>query len=423
MMPTDSGQSQNGRSGFKSIFGLTTFHQRRLDQPAASAKSKRNIWVAAGLFGVFVCGSAMLPSIGWISAMGTLLSFTAVILMQGNRWRSGALLLAALALVICGLEMLAGWLTPEAHGAGLLVTMDPREWTVPDPELGYRPRPNTKIVSTSSFAGEMIRRVTYTTNSDSTRTTPLAPAGADTYLFMGDSFVFGQGLADEDTLASQFAKANDFKVQTVNFSAPGYAPNHLVRALETGKFDRLQGNRTKAVITWIIPAHLGRVAGDGPWLGSSPCYVLQEGALQYAGSFERYRWSHPFKGLRHLIDQQFAFAHALGWEARQASQAEVFIALILRLRALVKEKFGTELVVVYSWPDEGAGPSDDPKANQDMIVSTLAGLRMHGISLISVDSLVVGYDVSQLLIPHDGHPTALTNQLIAAELTRRLGGP
>jgi hypothetical protein len=340
--------------------------------------------------------------------------------MQGNRWRSGALLLGALALVIGVLEVLAGWLAPEAHGAGLIVTMDPRDWTVSDLELGYRPRPNTKIVSTSSFAGEMLRRVTYTTNGDSTRATPPAPAGADTYLFMGDSFVFGQGLADEDTLASQFAKANDFKVQTVNFSAPGYAPNHLVRALETGKLDSLPSHQMKAVITWIIPAHLGRVAGDGPWLGSSPCYVLQEGALRYAGSFEKYRWSHPIKGLRHLVDQQFAFAHALGWEARQASQADIFIALILRLRALVKEKFGTQLIVVYSWPDK-TGEPNSASNDEDILVSTLARLRMRGISLISVDSLVVGHDVSQLLIPHDGHPTALTNQLIAAELKRRLG--
>ena len=35
----------------------------------------------------------------------------------------------------------------------------------------------------------------------------------------------------------------------------------------------------KAVVTWIIPAQLARVTGDGSWLGSSPRYVLEDGKL------------------------------------------------------------------------------------------------------------------------------------------------
>jgi hypothetical protein len=55
-----------------------------------------------------------------------------------------------------------------------------------------------------------------------------------------------------------------------------------------------------------------------------------------------------------------------------------------------------------------------------MLVSILAGLRQRGIPLLSVDSQTRGYDASRLLFPHDGHPNALSNQLIAAELKRRL---
>jgi hypothetical protein len=57
-----------------------------------------------------------------------------------------------------------------------------------------------------------------------------------------------------------------------------------------------------------------------------------------------------------------------------------------------------------------------------MLVSTLAGLRRRGMPMISVDGLEAGYDNSRLLIPHDGHPTALADRLIAAELKRRLAG-
>jgi hypothetical protein len=40
--------------------------------------------------------------------------------------------------------------------------------------------------------------------------------------------------------------------------------------------------------------------------------------------------------------------------------------------------------------------------------------------LISVDHVTGEYDVSRLLIPHDGHPNAFTTELIAAELKRYL---
>jgi hypothetical protein len=375
------------------------------------------------MLGLLVMGAATLPSVGWTCGLAALLSLAGIVVLRGNRWRSSALLLSALAVTIGLLNALAGWLVPAAHGVGLVATMEPREWTVADPDLGYRPRPNIKIVNTSSLGQDTIFRVTYTINGDSTRATPPAPVSADTYLFLGDSFIFGQGLADDETLPAKFARANDFNVHTVNFSAPGYAPNQLVRALEIGMFDHLAGQRVKAVVTWIIPDHLRRVTGDGPWLGSSPRYMLYDGTLHYTGSFDRHRWFDPLAGLRHFVDQQFVFVRAIGMKQRQERQAEIFTALMVRLQTLAREKFGAPLVVVYSWPDESSGPNpDNSDVIQPMLVSILAGLRQHGMSMISVDSLEVDYDHSLLLIPHDGHPTALADQLIAAELKRRLVG-
>lgn len=375
------------------------------------------------MLGLLAMGAATLPSVGWTCGLAALLGLAGVVMLHGNRWRSGALLLGALAVSIGLLNALAGWLAPAAHGVGLVATMEPREWTAADPDLGYRPRPGIKIVNTSRFGSDTIFRVTYTINGDSTRATPPAPAGADTYLFLGDSFMFGHGLADDETLPAAFAKANDFNVRTVNFSAPGYAPNQLVRALETGRLDHLMGQRVKAVVTWIIPDHLRRVAGDEPWLGASPRYALDDGTLRYTGSFDSYRWSDPLAGLRHLADQQFAFVRAIGLKQRQEREAEIFTALVVRLQTLAREKFGAPLVVVYSWPDESSGPNhDNSDVAEPMLVSTLAGLRRHGMPMISVDGLEAGYDQSRLLIAHDGHPTALADRLIAAELKRRLAG-
>jgi len=233
--------------------------------------------------------------------------------------------------------------------------------------------------------------------------------------------VFGQGLVDDQSLASQFAKANDFKVRAVNLGVPGYGPNHLVRAFEAGLLDRYAGQSVKAVVSWIIPAHLARVTGDGSWLGSSPRYVLEDGKLRHTGTFDEYRWTHPLAGLKYLLGEQFQFIDAIGERQRQEEQADLFVALMVRLQQLAREKFGAPLIVVFSWPDETSKDNYGPAT--PFLVTVLNRLRKAGIPLLSVDNLTSKIDVSLLLIPHDGHPTAYTYELIAGELKRRLKSP
>jgi hypothetical protein len=237
---------------------------------------------------------------------------------------------------------------------------------------------------------------------------------------MGDSFMFGQGLEDDQNLAAQFARANDLKVRTVNFSAPGYGPNQLVRAFEAGFLDRFAGDKVKAVVTWIIPDHLSRVTGEGGWLGASPRYVLEDGKLRFTGSFTRHHWMNPLAGLRYEAAQHFAFINAIGMRQRQAEQAELFDALMLRLQALAREKFNAPLIVIYSWPDENSGSGYGGGETQPVLVALLARLREQGIMLLSVDKLTDKMDIAKLMFPHDGHPTALVSELIAGELKRRL---
>ncbi|MDP1839635.1 MAG: hypothetical protein Q8N31_26405 [Reyranella sp.] len=385
------------------------------------AGSRRNYGIVAGLLVLLAIGASVLPSALWACSLAALLGLAGVVLLRGNRWRTGALLATALAVSLALLDAVAGLLSPAPMGQGLVQRTDPKWWPPPDPILGFRPKPNSEVVATATFGPETIYRHTYHFDDSAARVTPSGPAGADTYLFLGDSFVFGQGLVDDQSLAAQFAKVNDYKVRAINLGVPGYGPNHLVRALEAGLLDRYVGQPVKAVVSWIIPAHLARVTGDGSWLGSSPRYVLENGVLRHTGSFNEYRWTHPLAGLKYLLGEQFLFVDAIGMRQRQEEQAELFVALMARLQVLVREKFGAPLVVVYSWPDETTQAGYG--ASSDFLVTVLNRLRKLGIPLVSVDQLTSSIDMSLLLIPHDGHPTAYTYELIAGELTRRLKAP
>ncbi|SKA41675.1 hypothetical protein SAMN02745126_06514 [Enhydrobacter aerosaccus] len=388
------------------------------------AGSGRNLWIAAGLVAVLAIGTATLPTTGWVSGLAVLLGLAGVVLLRGNGWRNGSLLVAAVALAVSLLDVFAGLLAPTAHGMGLVKTFDPWDWLMADPELGYRPRPGDKVQAGAFFDGAPVFRVTYTIDGEGMRLTPPAPAGADTYLFVGDSYMFGQGLADDETLPAQFAKAVDFKVRTANFSAPGYGPNHLVRAFETGRFDHLKDRNLKAVVTWIIPADLSRVTGDESWLGSSPRYAIDDGVPRFTGTFTEHRWSDPLDGLHYLAGQHFPFIAAIGMRQRQDRQVALFSALLLRLQELARDRLGVPLLVLYNWPDEDAPPGrDEPGRTQPALVKILTGLRDRGLSLMSAEKPTWNKELSKLVIPHDGHPSAYANALIAEALKQRLLAP
>jgi hypothetical protein len=380
------------------------------------AGTLRNFGIAgAFLLAVVLAGIAMRSAV-WAVAAAAALGVAGIVLFRGDRWRTGSLLAAAFALGLLMLDLAAGLLSPTAANAGLVYTTDPKWWPPPDPILGFRPQPDTKVLATATFDDKLVYRQTYTFDAAAARVTPPAPADADTYLFMGDSFVFGQGLADDETLASQFAVLNGQRVRGVNLGVPGYGPNHLVRAFEAGLVGRYKDRKVKAVVTWIIPAHLARVTGDGTWLGSSPRYVLEDGKLRFTGTFNEHRWRDPVAGIRYLLGEEFAFVDAIGRKQRQDEQVELFVALLARLQELARETFGAPLVIVYSWPDENTQRPYGSKQSHDLLVSIIGRLRRLGTPLLSVDSQTERYDVSQLLIPHDGHPNAFSNELIAQGL-------
>jgi hypothetical protein len=62
--------------------------------------TKRNVWRAAALVAGFAVGAALLPSAAWICAWAVLLGLAGVALLAGERWRTGALMVAAVAIAV-----------------------------------------------------------------------------------------------------------------------------------------------------------------------------------------------------------------------------------------------------------------------------------------------------------------------------------
>src|SRR5260221_561540 len=109
--------------------------------------TRRNLWTASGLIAALAIGTVVLPSALWACGLAAVLALAGVVLLSGNRWRTGSLLVAALAVSLALLDAVAGFLSPTPMGQGLVKTTDPRWWPPPDPVLGFRPLPNSQVVS------------------------------------------------------------------------------------------------------------------------------------------------------------------------------------------------------------------------------------------------------------------------------------
>jgi hypothetical protein len=377
-----------------------------------------NRWISLPLFAVTATISitlfdSLLPRLAICSLLAGL---TGAVVLRGERKRDAALVIASLAAAVLGLAAVANWLAPTSKAA-LVRNAVPATWIEHDTVMGYRLVPSTTVSMSGTFRTQLVYRVTYTIGSDGNRVTPAGPDGADTYVFIGDSFVFGEGVSDKDTLAAQFAEAMKFHVVTANLAVPGYGPNHWLRAFETDRLESFKTKRVKAVIAWIIPDHLNRVIGEAPWLADGPAYLVgKSDLLEFAGTFSEVRGRHPIDGAAYWLRQRVDFLKLVGERGRQAESTDLFVAIMTHIREEVNQQFGARLIVLYSWPDGySVGHSADP-----FLVQTLNRLRQQDIELVSVNELMIGLNPKDVQIPYDGHPTATVNRLAAQALKRRL---
>lgn len=373
-------------------------------------------WVLLVLAGGFSIGLLGLP-IGAALVVGGVLALAGVVVFGRPSWRSAALLAAALLFGFSAVEAVSGLIVPPAANQTVVKIYEPHIWTVDDPVVGYRPRPGTAVRVEARYGGDLVFRQTYTIDPSGERATPGSKISGRTYLFIGDSFIFGEGLSDADTLPAQFASRWPDGGHVVNLGVLGYAPNQLVRAIETGLYDRYVTGSVAAVVTWIQPVQLPRVTGDASWLGSSPRFVLEaSGKLRHTGTFAGHRVSDPMAGLSFLARSHFASVARGAEPALERERGDLYVALIARLRELVRQRYGAPLVVLYDWPDH-----DDPAASDGQYVPVFQALAALDVPLVPVRKVMGPVERwNEFVIPHDAHPNARLTSGLAAELVSYL---
>lgn len=321
-------------------------------------------------------------------------------LLRG-RWRDGVLVLASLALGLCALEAAASWIEPRQN----VVTTD--GWNVRRAELGWGPG-RAGVFHSESFdpkTGALIYSADYTIDDNLLRSTKSAASGP-TIAFFGDSLTFGHGLGDADTLPQQFADLLPPDIRVLNLGFPGYGPQHFLRALETGMFDKTIGPNPKLFVFLTSPWHVERTACKALWVIDAPRYELKDGELTYKGAcFEGWKLK-----ARQFLAQSALYRLVVDPARRRTDRAEIdaYVAILGQAARLAREKYGVETLIPYLYADDaymrGAGITNE---------EVMEMLRQNGARVVDVSLEAERRAGEALAIPGDGHPSALANRLRA----------
>jgi hypothetical protein len=365
---------------------------------------------AAGLLTPILLHHLQAPFV-WIAALWAVALGAGAWSLRILRVRLVLINLAAALLALSGFEAYLWLASPSPIANEVRYSND---YFSSHPILGYGPRKGVVTQAVKRHRGELVYRATYSIEDNGLRRTPAAPGAATSVLFFGGSVTFGEGLDDEQSMPYRVGEHFGGGVRVYNFGFHGYGPHQMLAALEQGLAASVVTSPVAAVVYQAIPTHVARSAGRAPWDREGPWYRLDGRArAQFAGHFDD-RFDVRVAA---VLDRAFTYRRIFGLE-RSVSDYDVtlFAAIVERARDEASRLFPGSRFMVLLW-----GYRDDPTFDR-----LLAALESRGLSVSLIGDILPHYDDDPdryRIAPHDGHPNALAQDLIAAHLVENLLGP
>jgi hypothetical protein len=282
-------------------------------------------------------------------------------------------------------------------------------------EYGFDAVPNVVTNVTSSLNGQLAYDVTYTIDAKGARVTPFGAPGARPIVIAGDSYNFGEGLNDDQTLGFHLQKASQDGVRALNLARPGYGPHQVLRQMELA----LPAEHGLKSFDWIIVSmiddHIERANGSYAW-SLGPRYVLDgNGGVQLSGQYGDRRqppaWLTQLRnGSRLFVAIETKLGRLL------ATDEELFVRVLREAREMSQRKFGARMLVLYY----SGGIYLNEFVGRRELFHKLLGQA--GVQFIDVNSVLPVRD-GGYYIAGDGHPTEKLNAALADIILSRIGEP
>jgi lysophospholipase L1-like esterase len=326
-------------------------------------------------------------------AFAAAICFAAVV---GGKIRNAATSIASLALGLSCIELFSASMLPDRP-------VTSKGFSTSQPILGWGPSgPGTYRARKVGNDGKVIYDIDYTIDAAGLRRTLSAPSGR-TIAFFGDSFTFGEGVRDEDTLPQAFADIGRRRLHVLNFGFPGYGPQQFLREIETGLYDNLLTNA--AVFVFQTSAwHAERSSCLADFVIRAPRYELRAGEPVYTGpcgvglvrAFKEFRGN--MATFRRFIEPALL---SIG-----PRDLDLYIAEISRAAKFAEEKYGVPTIVLYV-------PAGDAYLAKAGTNDAEIEARFREAGLLVLDGTLSRADFepgTMLERLGDGHPTAAAHR-------------
>jgi len=300
--------------------------------------------------------------------------------------------------------------------------------------LGWAPANGKSFIERARFENKLLYQVKYTIDDHGLR---IASPSVNTQkqqsnclLFFGDSFTFGEGVKDDETMPYRVSERTKRHYQAYNFAFLGYGPHQMLAQLQEGLVDAAIACKPAVAIYQALPDHVSRAAGLEAWSEFGPKYVSAKDSLVlWKGQFEdekphgvlgRFRAFHrhlPKDAKRYL--EKSAMYRALLFMHRPVNDddIDVFLRIVDRSRQIIESRYtGASFHVVF-WDFSGENPVES---------KIIEGLKQKGIPVHLISTILPEYrgHEERFKIHHaDGHPNSLAHDLVADYIVKTIITP
>ena len=333
------------------------------------------------------------------------------------------LLSANLAAVVAAVAVFEGFLGfNDLRGDGTRMEGTISEgFVVPDDDLGYRPRVDSRVTARKLFEDRVIYDVTYSIGADGLRVTPRSQSRRPPTctVFFGDSVTFGEGVNDAETYPFRVGVEPRGETSVYNFAFSGYGPHQALAALNAGRVERTVTCSTIQFVHLAIVEHVARVAGLAGWDRHGPRFRLNKnGTVERDGNFDDPtqllgRWVLP-----RWFDQttdRFRTWHRFFGRSRDANDADfaLYLGVLDEVARVARSRFPGSSFDLLLWDRQG-----DTRFAAIERRLTGSGVVVHRLTTMIPD-FAANAD-RYLLGPRDGHPNALMHQRIGEYVSREI---
>lgn len=208
------------------------------------------------------------------------------------------------------------------------------------------------------------------------------------YIFLGCSMVFGEGVDDNQTLPYYFSKLMNFETNVLNCGVQGHSTNTALNILNSNIInDYLQGSKTEYFFYSLIDDHIYRnfrvTEPSDCWLNRNNKWIIAK---------------QPFSKIKDMFKKSYIF-RKIFLNIIDSYNKHFYINYLIdslkQMDKVIREKYKSKLIII-KW-----------RSDSDVLVKELQKTNLKFILLPSYS------EENCYMIKNDGHPDAKVNEEIA----------